>query len=313
MSSGMHTAYFRFYEELNDFLPPEQRKLTLSYSFRGHPGIKDPIESLGVPHTEVELIIVDGESVGSDYQLRDGDRVAVYPMFESLDVSPLLRLRNAPLRRTAFVVDVNPGRLARNLRMCGFDTVYRNDYRDRDVAQIAVQERRIVLTRDRRLLHHKAIIHGYWVRATDPEKQLTEVLERLDLRNQLRPFRRCLDCNGAVESVDKDGVSDELKPLTRRYYDDFHRCRHCGKIYWEGSHYEHMTRRLESMFGAGSRQPSWTARRRRARPQRPPRRLPARARDAAEGRHPRGGYLCILLRARAGNADRADDAAVVQQ
>lgn len=119
----MRQAWFRFYEELNDFLPPGQRKRTLAYTFRGHPGIKDPIESFGVPHTEVELIIVRGESVGFDYQLRNGDRVAVYPVFESLDVSSLVRLRDAPLRRTAFVADVNLGRLARYLRMCGYDTV----------------------------------------------------------------------------------------------------------------------------------------------------------------------------------------------
>lgn len=245
----MHTAHFRFYEELNDFLRPEQRKRTLPYAFRGHPGVKDPIESLGVPHTEVELIIVGGESVGFDYRLRDRDRVAVYPVFESLDVSPLVRLRNAPLRRTAFVVDVNLGRVARYLRMCGFDTAYRNDYHDRDVARISASEHRIVLTRDRRLLHHKAITHGYWVRSTDPEEQLTEILERFDLRSQVRPFQRCLNCNGVVEPVDKSGIVNELEPLTRDYYEDFYRCRHCGKIYWPGSHYEHMRRRFYGVLG----------------------------------------------------------------
>lgn len=245
----MHTAYFRFYEELNDFLPPEQRKQTVPYCFRDHPGIKDPIEALGVPHTEVELIIVEGRSVGFDYQLRDGDRVAVYPVFESLDVTPLVRLRDAPLRRTAFAVDVNLGGLARRLRMCGFDTVYRNDYADRDIARISVGEHRIVLTRDRRLLHHKAVTHGYWVRATDPEKQLLEVLERLDLQSQVRPFRRCLDCNGAVAPVEKSEVIDRLEPLTRKHYDDFYRCRGCGKIYWQGSHYGHMTKRLQRLLG----------------------------------------------------------------
>jgi len=245
----MFTAYFRFYEELNDFLPPEQRKQTFPYRFRDAPGIKDPIESLGVPHTEVDLIIVDGRSVGFDYRLRDGDRVAVYPVFESLDISPLVRLREAPLRRTAFVVDVNLGRLARYLRMCGFDTVYRNDYRDEELVRISVGEHRVVLTRDRRLLHHKAITHGYWVRATDPDRQLDEVLERFDLRNQVKPFQRCLDCNGMVEPVDKSEVIDRLEPLTRKHYNDFHRCRDCGKIYWRGSHYQHMVKRLETMLG----------------------------------------------------------------
>lgn len=244
----MHTAYFRFYEELNDFLLTEQRKQTLPYWFRDHPGIKDSIEAFGVPHTEVELIIVNGESVDFDYKLRDGNRVAVYPVFESLDVSPLVRVRDAPLRRTAFVVDVNLGRLARYLRMCGFDTVYRNDYHDREVARISASEHRIVLTRDRRLLHHKAITHGYWVRATDPRVQLGEILERFDLKNRVRPFRRCLDCNGLVDSVEKKEILAELEPLTRKYYQDFYRCRGCGKIYWEGSHYLNMLKRFDGVL-----------------------------------------------------------------
>lgn len=244
----MHTAWFRFYEELNDFLRPDRHKRTLPYRFRGNPGVKDPIEAFGVPHTEVALIIVRGESVGFDYQLRDSDRVAVYPVFESLDVSSLVRLREAPLRRTAFVVDVNLGRLARYLRMCGFDTAYRNDYKDRDVAGISVREHRIVLTRDRRLLHHKSITHGYWVRATNPVEQLTEVLRRFDLGSRVKPFRRCLDCNGRVAPVNKESIVDRLEPLTRKHYSEFYQCSGCAKVYWPGSHYQHMLRRFDSVF-----------------------------------------------------------------
>jgi len=245
----VNTAYFRFYEGLNDFLPPVQRKRTLRYGFRGRPGIKDPIEALGVPHTEVELIVVRGGSVGFDYRLRDGDRVAVYPVFASPDVSPVVRLRDAPLRRTAFVVDVNLGKLARYLRMCGFDAVYRNDYRDRDVARVSAREGRIALTRDRRLLHHKEITHGYWVRATEPGAQLREVVVRFDLGERIEPFHRCLDCNGPVQPVDKQAVIDELEPLTKRHYDEFYRCLDCGKIYWRGSHYEHMRAAIRDLLG----------------------------------------------------------------
>lgn len=240
----MHTAYFRFYEELNDFLPAVRRRRELDYSFGGRPAIKDPIESFGVPHTEIELIIVRGESVGFDYRLRDGDRVAVYPVIESLDVSSLVRLRDAPLRRTAFVVDVNLGRLARYLRMCGFDTAYRNDYHDRDVARISAAQQRIVLTRDRRLLQRRAITHGYWVRSTDPTEQLEEVIRRFDLAGRITPFRRCLVCNGDLAAVDKQSVLHELEPLTRQHYDEFFRCVDCGKLYWPGSHYEHMRSRV---------------------------------------------------------------------
>lgn len=237
-------AEFRFYEELNDFLPPAQRKQTLPYHFDGHPGIKDPIEAFGVPHTEVELIVVNGQSVGFEYQLQHGDRVAVYPVFESLDVTPAVRLRERPLRRTAFVVDVNLGKLARQLRLLGFDTLFSNSYRDPEIVRIAAEQRRIVLTRDRRLLHAKAITHGYWIRAVEPERQLAEVVRRLDLAGQIRPFARCADCNGEIEPVEKRRILHLLEPGTRRHYDTFYRCPACGKIYWEGSHIARLRERL---------------------------------------------------------------------
>jgi len=245
MNSKPHTARFRFYEELNDFLPPEQRKKEFEYSFSGHPGIKDPIEALGVPHTEVELVVVNGNSVGFDYQLQGGDRVSVYPVFESLDVSPLLRLRPEPLRHPAFVLDVHLGKLARQLRTLGFDVLYRNDYSDPDIVRISVDENRTILTRDRRLLFAKVITHGCWLRATDPEKQLREVLDRFDLYSMIDPFKRCIACNGLLEEVEKSDVIDRLEPLTRRYYDRFFQCPECRKIYWHGTHIEHMERLLD--------------------------------------------------------------------
>jgi len=211
-----HTAEFRFYEELNDFLPAGQRKRTLDYVFNGSPGIKDAIEAFGIPHTEVELILVNGESVGFDHPLQPGDRVAVYPVFESFDVSSLVRLRERPLRRTAFIVDVNLGKLARRLRMLGFDALYHRRYRGDDIASIAAAEHRIVLTRDRRLLFIKRITHGYWVRSAAPDQQVKEVLARFDLYNQVRPFHRCIACNGRLESVDKAAIRQILSPHGRR-------------------------------------------------------------------------------------------------
>jgi uncharacterized protein with PIN domain len=238
--SAEYTAEFRFYEELNDFLPPDERKKTRLYRFKGHPGIKDAIEAQGVPHTEVDLIIVDGASVGFDYQLQPDDRVAVYPMFESFDISPLVRLREKPLRQSAFVLDVNLGKLARRLRLLGFDAIYRNDYHDAEIADIAAADTRIVLTRDRRLLHAKRITHGYWVRSVIPDDQVEEVLRRFDLYGQIRPFRRCLVCNGLLDEVPKGDVLDRLEPKTKLYYEIFYRCRGCDRIYWSGSHVENM-------------------------------------------------------------------------
>ncbi|MDD5035006.1 MAG: Mut7-C RNAse domain-containing protein [Methylococcaceae bacterium] len=243
--SREHSAEFRFYEELNDFLPPPLRKRTLEYRFNGHPGIKDPIEVFGIPHTEVELIIVNLQSVGFDYPLQAGDRVAVYPMFESFDVTPLVRLREAPLRRTAFVLDVNLGKLARRLRLLGFDALYSNRYHDSEIADIAAGEKRIVLTRDRRLLYAKRITHGYWVRSVEPQRQTEEIIRHFDLRRQINPFARCLMCNGLMKPIAKADILDRLEPKTRRYYQEFFTCQNCGKIYWEGSHLETMRKWCE--------------------------------------------------------------------
>jgi uncharacterized protein with PIN domain len=243
-----YTAEFRFYALLNDFLPPAQRKRTMHYRFSGHPGIKDPIEVFGIPHTEVELIIVNGQSVGFDYQLQASDSVAVYPVFKSLDINPLVRLREKPLRNPRFILDVNLGKLAKRMRLLGFDSLYRNDYNDAEIANFAVNEQRIILTRDRRLLYIKQITHGYWVRAVDVESQTDEVLRRFDLHSSIHPFVRCLVCNGMLAPVAKTDILNRLEPKTRLYYEVFHRCDDCQRIYWEGSHMEDIRQRFASFL-----------------------------------------------------------------
>jgi uncharacterized protein with PIN domain len=239
-----YLAEFRFYAELNDFLSPLQHKRTILYRFSCHPGIKDPIEAFGVPHPEVELIIVNAESVGFDYQLQADDRVAVYPVFKSVDTKPLLKLREKIAPKPRFVLDVNLGKLAKLMRMLGFDCLYRNDFKDKEVVNIAVTEHRIVLTRDRRLLFAKNISYGYWVRAVDVESQVVEVLRRFDLHGSIHTFVRCLVCNGELAPVAKADILDRLEPKTRLYYEVFHHCVNCQRIYWEGSHMEDMRRRL---------------------------------------------------------------------
>ncbi|MEK7405630.1 MAG: Mut7-C RNAse domain-containing protein, partial [Acidobacteriota bacterium] len=148
----MNVAHFRFYGELNDFLSPERRMTAFPHSFELPAPVKDMIEGLGVPHTEVDLILANGESVDFSYVVRDGDRISVYPVFESLDITPLLRLRERPLRQPRFVLDAHLGKLAAYLRMLGFDTLYRNDYQDPELVALAARDKRILLTRDVGLL-----------------------------------------------------------------------------------------------------------------------------------------------------------------
>jgi uncharacterized protein with PIN domain len=247
----LKTAEFRFYEELNDFLPPERKKTTFTYRFRGTPSIKDAVEALGVPHTEVDLVIVNGQSVGWNHRLREGDRVSVYPVFENIDVSPLVRLRDEPLRDPRFVLDVHLGKLARLLRMVGFDSAYRRDYSDREIVEISERERRIVLTRDRGILKTKTVTRGYCIRSTDPREQLREVVGRFDLLSKVRPFNRCMLCNGVLGRVARERVAAVVPARAAAARDEFFRCAGCGKIYWKGSHYDRMKRSIRDMLGGG--------------------------------------------------------------
>ena len=237
----------RFYEELNDFLPPEQRKTPFDCRFKKNGSVKDLIESLGVPHTEIDLILVNGNSVAFNYLVRTGDRISVYPRFESLDISPVSRLRPAPLRITRFVLDSHLGRLAAYLRMLGFDTLYRNDYDDPTLVRLSVDEQRILLTSDRGLLMRKQVTRGYYVRERQPKKQLLEILSRFDLFKAQRPFTRCMHCNGEIEPVNKDEIASRLMPKTRTHYHEFWRCKDCQKVYWKGSHYRRMQQLIASL------------------------------------------------------------------
>jgi len=233
-------AFFRFYAELNDLLPVARRQVTFAHTFERRASIKDLIESLGVPHTEIDLILVNDGPVDFSYIVQDGDRISVYPMFEAFDISPLARLRPRPLRQPKFVLDVHLGKLANYLRRLGFDALYRNDYGDAELAHISAAEKRTLLTKDRGLLKRNLVTHGYCVRSTDPERQAREVLEQFDLYGLIAPFTRCLRCNGPIEPVAKEVVADRLLENVAREQDEFYRCAACGQIYWPGSHYDSM-------------------------------------------------------------------------
>ena len=240
-------SFFRFYEELNDHLPEKLKKQRFPYQFKGRPSVKNAIQAIGVPQVEVDLILADGESVDFDFQLKGGEEVSVYPVFETLDISPLIRLRPEPLRDSRFVVDVNLGKLAQKLRLLGFDTLFRNDLGDDEIVEISLAERRIILTRDRGILKQNAVMHGYWIRHDDPAKQLDEVIIRLQLQGGFKPFTRCSSCNGELELIKKEKIKDRLSADTMTYYNKFWECNSCRKIYWKGSHFQHILKWLEKV------------------------------------------------------------------
>ena len=236
----MSAARFRFYADLNDFLPEESRGKELTRYFSVSGSVKDFVESFGVPHTEVDLVLANGKPVDFSYRVCDGDRVGGYPVFESLDISSVSRVRPAPLRALRFVLDVHVGRLAAYLRMAGFDALYGNQASDAELAGIVVREGRVLLTRDRYLLMRTAVDRGYWVRSSEPKQQLLEVVKRFDLAGSMRPFTRCLNCNTSLEEVSRESVLERLPPKVMDK-DTFRICPTCQRVYWEGSHHKRMS------------------------------------------------------------------------
>ena len=239
-------ARFRFYTELNDFLPPERRFTEFTYEFLDIATVKDRIESFGVPHTEVDLILVNGHSVDFDYRVQDGDLVSVYPVFEAFDIAGLTRLRPEPLRELRFVLDIHLGRLAAYLRMTGFDTLYRNCYADDELAEVSREEHRILLTRDVGLLKRSSVTHGYFVRQTHSRRQLFEIVERFDLARLIQPFSRCLRCNVVLRPITKEDVGVRAPRRIVETNQEFQECPRCRRVYWKGGHYRRMLELIES-------------------------------------------------------------------
>lgn len=244
----MKTAYFRFYEELNDFLPKEKRKTRFEHTFIDRTSVKDRIESLGVPHSEIDLILVNGNPVDFSYLVNDKDEISVYPVFESFDISNVQHLRSKPVREPKFVVDVHLGKLVRYMRMLGFDTLYKNNFSNDDLVRTSVDEKRTLITKDREILKRKDLTHGYWVRSIDLDGQLKEIIKRFDLKNQIKEFTRCVDCNILLSKIKKEDIIDQLPPKVKDRHDEFYFCPVCKKPCWKGSHYEKMKTFIENIL-----------------------------------------------------------------
>lgn len=236
----MEQVYFRFYANLNDFLPLYKRQIGFVHLLKEPASVKDTIEALGIPHPEVALILVNGESVDFAYLVRNGDRVAVYPQFATLEIGLLSQVQPQPLTYIRFILDIHLGKLATYLRLLGLDVLYQNNYQDQKLAELSNQTERVLLTRDRGLLKRSIVTYGYCVREKNPEQQVLEVLQRFELFNKLAPFQRCLRCNGLLEPIDKAIICDRLPPRTLQHYDTFATCQTCDNLYWQGSHHRRL-------------------------------------------------------------------------
>ena len=239
---------FRFYAELNDRLPLERQRVAFEQQLPDRTTIRDALNLLAVPASEVDLVLVNGNSVDLSYEVKDGERISFYPVFESFDISSVEKIHPRPLRQPRFILDVHLGKLAYHLRMLGFDTLYKNDYHDSDLLMISSTEGRALLTKDRKLLEEPTVTRGYCVQGKDPREQLLEILRRFDLFNSTDPFTRCLLCNTLLRPVSKDAVLHRLPEKVRELFNEFQLCPTCDRVYWKGSHYEKMEKFIEGMM-----------------------------------------------------------------
>ncbi|NPE27352.1 twitching motility protein PilT [Methanococcoides sp. SA1] len=228
-----HSAQFRFYNELNDFLPQKFKDVEFIYQFINKPSIKDTIQAIGIPHVEVDLIIVNRKSIDFEYLMFGGEEIQIYPKNTKLKGIHL-----QPIYPTSkkFIIDVNLGKLVPKLRLLGFDTLYQNDYEDHEIVEVSNQENRIILTRDIGILKYNAVKFGYWVRNTKPHLQVEEVIRKFSLKQQIKAFTRCSSCNGNLMSVPKESINHLLAQKIQEQFRDFTQCESCQKVYWQGSH-----------------------------------------------------------------------------
>lgn len=235
----------KFHNGLTYFLKSKTGSGIVERRLTEKSSVKDVIESCGVPHTEVDLILVDGASADFSRGLDCEANVVVYPVEPSPALFPEKRLQTRGL--TKFVADGHLGKLVRDLRLLGFDVLYDRDAEDRQLLELMKIDDRALLTRDRRLLMHAVVQHGYYLRSQNPFEQTIEVIRRFELFSAIVPFTRCLRCNARLENVEKTEVIQQLEPLTRIYYEQFRQCMGCGRVYWAGSHFSKLERRIEQI------------------------------------------------------------------
>lgn len=252
------TLSLRVYAELNDHLPPCQRQQPQEIPCQPGMTLAGLLARSSIPQEEIDLVLVNGRSRDLSYTPEVDDRIALFPVFERLDITPITRLDNRPLRRTRFILDVHLGGLARKLRLLGFDTLYFTFCDDAELIAAANREQRLLLTRDRGIMLSTVLLRGYYVQAIRTDLQLAEVLNHFDLKRQFNPFSRCMMCNGLIHAIEKREIVDRISPATAACFDDYYQCDRCARIYWKGTHFKRMQsyiKRLEARLDALAHQP----------------------------------------------------------
>ena len=245
-------ASFRFYSYLKDLVSEKFPGGTVDYRFNGDPAVKDAIEAIGIPHTEVDVILANGKSVTFEYRLNESDHIQVFPPGIDFPDKNLNHLSSNPKGPVSFIADVHLGSLARRLRLLGFDTIYQNDIDDHELIDRGILENRVILTKDRGLLKHKRVIKSYLVRNLKLNLQVLEVCKRFELYHQIHLFARCMVCNNSLEFVSKHQIAYRLEPRTKKHFDQFHLCKGCQRVYWKGSHFSQINKWVNDLLRYGN-------------------------------------------------------------
>jgi len=241
--------------DLQDLLRHGPNSEPIEYPLKRRASLKDIVESLGIPHTEIGAIQADGREADFGFIPEPGQTIQVSAAAVPFDVTRPSLLRPEPLPAVRFVVDVNVGRLAALLRLTGFDAAYENKLEDGQIAALAHREKRIVLSKDRALLKRSKIVFGRLVRAVRPDDQLRETLHFFGLAGPYELFTRCLLCNRVLEPVAKTDILHRLEPKTKKYFHTFKICPACDRIYWRGSHCDAMAAKLAQSGLCGTQEP----------------------------------------------------------
>jgi uncharacterized protein with PIN domain len=238
---------FRLYAGLNDFLPAGLKQKTFSLAFKTPITVGEIVESIGIPLSEIKLVLVNSEPATFYKRLKADDFISMYPAFENIDISSVSEANINAEKMPCFILDSHLGKLAKYLRMLGFDTLYRNDYEDIKIIEIARLEERIILSRDKLLLKSKDILNGYYVRTIEKHEQLREVVQKFNLAGKFRSFTRCMTCNSELVKKDKLEIIDKIDDETAQVFNEFFYCQNCNKVFWKGSHFERMEQFILSL------------------------------------------------------------------
>jgi len=235
-----HQAFFYFFGSLNDFLPEEKKGQKFVYHFKGIASVKNLIEAIGVPHSEIRKITNNNRKKFFNYTVKDNDLIRIYPYNYGINKF-ILSLSSVFINcKIKFIIDVHLGKLGKYLKICGFDVLYNWKWDDNDIIKYANRDNRIILTHDAGLLKNKKVNKGYWTRSQNPDEQIVEVIDRYHLSGKIKPLKRCLHCNNLLVKTSKTEIKNKVPFMIFNKYRQFLCCHKCDNIYWKGPHYDSM-------------------------------------------------------------------------